>query len=98
MPGNDFQSLHQHPVLIIRDGHGFIGCPGPTERTVIQPFIHQEEPVTFPQQCLDPVIPSSTKKEERILIIWIKCILKTDDRCQTIDPTAEISEAALSEC
>lgn len=93
MPGNDLQPLHQHPVLIIRDSHSLIRCPWPAERTVIQSFIQEKEPVTFPQKRFDPVIPSSTEEEERIFIIWIKRILKADDGCQTIDPTAEIREA-----
>ena len=98
MPGNDLQPLHQHPVLIIRDSHSLIRCPWPAERTVIQSFIQEKEPVTFPQKRFDPVIPSSTEEEERIFIIWIKRILKADDGCQTIDPTAEIRESGLSLC
>lgn len=97
MPGNDLQPMHQHPVLIIRDSHSLIGCPWPSEGTIIQPFIQEKEPVTFPQKRFDPVIPSSTEEEDRILIIWIKRVLKADAGCQTIDPTAEICKTTLSE-
>ena len=53
MPCYDFKSLHQHPVLVICDGHCFICRPWPPERTVIQSFVHEKETIAFPQETFD---------------------------------------------
>ena len=98
MPCYDFKSLHQHPVLVICDGHCFICRPWPPERTVIQSFVHEKETIAFPQKGLDPAVFSSAEQKKCIFIIRVKFKLKADNRSQSIDPPAEIRISTLSLC
>jgi len=95
MACNDLQSLHQHTVLVVCDRHCLICRTGPPECTIIESLVHKEKTIAFPEQCFDPVTSSSTEKKQCIFVVRIKLKLKAYDRCQSIDPTPEISEACL---
>lgn len=53
-------------------------------------FVHEQEAITFPEQDLDPVTSSSTKKEQCVFIMWIQLKLIPDNRSQPVNSTAEI--------
>ena len=51
--GNDFQSLHQHLVLVFRDFHCLICRTRPAESPAVQPFVQEQESITFLSECSD---------------------------------------------
>ena len=72
VPGRNLQPLHQHPVLFFRQFECFFCRTRPSEGTIIQAFVQQQETVTFPQQRFDPVAPPAAEKKQRIFIIRIQ--------------------------
>lgn len=63
MSGNDFQPLHQHLVLFLRDFHCLICRTRPAESSAVQSLVHEQEAVAFPEQGLDPVTAPSAEKK-----------------------------------
>lgn len=61
MPGNDFQTLHQHPVLICADLQCFFLGAGPPEAPVFNPFVEKEKSVPFPDKSFYAVCAFATK-------------------------------------
>ena len=45
MSGNDFQTLHQHLILVCANLQRFFLCTGPSEVTVINPLVQKEKSV-----------------------------------------------------
>lgn len=96
--GNDFQSLHQHLVLVFRNFHCLICRTRPAESPTVQPLVHEQEAITFPEQGLDPVTAPPAEKKQGILIMWIQLKLIPDNRSQPVNSTPKIRIATLSEC
>lgn len=45
--GNDFQTLHQHLILVCGDLQRFLFCTGPSEVPVFNPLVQKEKSVSF---------------------------------------------------
>ena len=61
IPGNDFQTLHQHPVLVWTDLQCLFRCTGPPEVPVFNPLVQKEESVPFPDQAFYTIRAFATK-------------------------------------
>lgn len=59
--GNDFQTLHQHLILVCGDLQRFLFCTGPSEVPVFNPLVQKEKSVSFPDKAFYAIRASATK-------------------------------------
>ena len=60
----DFQPFKKPSCLLLCQFSRFCLIPGPLKRSVVKPFIQQQKSVSFPQQSLYPVTPSSVEQKQ----------------------------------
>ena len=61
MSGNDFQTLHQHSILVCADLQRFLLCARPSEVPVFNPLVQKEKSVSFPDKSFYAICAFATK-------------------------------------
>ena len=59
--GNDFQTLHQHLILVSGNLQRFLFCTGLSEVPVFNPLVQKEKSVSFPDKSFYTIRAFATK-------------------------------------